>query len=136
MENYLYSVETCPRGYILESPFNCMRDEVATFRLLTSAARAFVDVDRLLSEADLEFDSQANLSSVREPVLILHAEDDPIVPHELGVKLYDACRANGVPSVRLVSFDAAKKLGHSDIYRDQDLPAILQEFVEHCLQPS
>ena len=27
---------------------------------------------------------QANLSSVREPVLILHAEDDPIVPHELG----------------------------------------------------
>ena len=61
-----------------------MRDEVAAFRLLSSAARVFIDVDRLLSEADLEFDSQANLSSVREPVLILHAEDDPIVPHELG----------------------------------------------------
>ena len=53
------SLEIRPRGYILESPFNCMRDEVATFRLLSSAARAFVDVDRLLSEADLEFDSQA-----------------------------------------------------------------------------
>ena len=56
------SLEIRPRGYILESPFNCMRDEVATFRLLTSAARAFVDVDRLLSEADLGmFLSQASL---------------------------------------------------------------------------
>ena len=37
----------------------------------------------------LEFDSQANLASVREPILILHAEDDPIVPHELGESAWD-----------------------------------------------
>ena len=35
-------------------------------------------------DGPLEFDSQANLASVREPVLILHAEDDNVVPHELG----------------------------------------------------
>ena len=35
-----------PLGYVLESPFNCMRDEVAAFRILSAAARAFVDVDR------------------------------------------------------------------------------------------
>ena len=45
--------EIRPLGYVLESPFNCMRDEVAAFRILSAAARAFVDVDRILAEADL-----------------------------------------------------------------------------------
>ena len=36
-----------------------MRDEVAAFRILSAAAAHFVDVDRLLADADLEFDSQA-----------------------------------------------------------------------------
>ena len=48
-----FPLDIRPLGYVLESPFNCMRDEVAAFRILSAAARAFVDVDRILAEADL-----------------------------------------------------------------------------------
>jgi hypothetical protein len=72
-----------PLGYILEAPFNCMKDEVATFKISWMAA-ALIDVNKLLADAKLEFDSQSNLVGTLEPILILHAEDDADVPYSLG----------------------------------------------------
>ncbi len=63
-----------------------MRDEVAAFRL-SSAVKSVVDLNRLLAESRLEFDSQANLAGTAEPVMILHAKDDWMVPYELGTDL-------------------------------------------------
>ena len=59
-------------GLVLETPFSCMRDEVATFR----AARALVwsgavDLDAALAEAGARFETCKWLPAVRCPVLIL-----------------------------------------------------------------
>ena len=78
-----------------------------------------------------DFDSRLRYLSYFEELCSSDSDSGTVAS---GVKLYDACRASGVPSVRLVSFDAAKRLGHSDIYRDAGLPDILQEFVKHCLE--
>jgi hypothetical protein len=60
-----------------------MKDEVATFKISWMAA-ALIDVNKLLANAKLEFDSQSNLVGTLEPILILHAEDDAVVPYSLG----------------------------------------------------
>ncbi len=44
--------------------------------------------------------------------------------------MYDACRASGLPDIRLVSFDASKKLGHDNIYKDFEFPGIVKEFID------
>ena len=64
------------------------------------------------------------------PVLILHAEDDNIVPHRLGVALEEAARKGGKQETRLVSYPTSMGLGHCDIYKAPGLPEELQAFME------
>ena len=48
----------------------------------------------LVRDSNIEFRSDENILSLTngEPVLILHAEDDPTIPYALGKDLYNEAR--------------------------------------------
>uniref|UniRef100_A0A672J6X7 AB hydrolase-1 domain-containing protein n=1 Tax=Salarias fasciatus TaxID=181472 RepID=A0A672J6X7_SALFA len=74
------------------------------------------------------------LSKVRptlsSPLLILHAEDDYMVPHHMGLKLYEIAlqaqreRHTGVP-VEMISYKAELGYSHNDVYLDPNLSDIV-----------
>lgn len=79
-----------PRLLILESPFNNIRDEVCEhpfsrlFRNLPWFNYTIVDP---MFENNLRFESDKHIGTFPQPVIILHAEDDLVVPYKLGYKV-------------------------------------------------
>lgn len=76
-----------PRVLVLESPFNNIRDEVREhpfsrfFRHLPWFNYTIVDP---MFENNLRFESDKHVATFPQPVMILHAEDDIVVPYKLG----------------------------------------------------
>jgi abhydrolase domain-containing protein 12 len=82
-----------------------------------------------LEQAGLHFTSDVHLERVNVPVLILHAEDDLVVPFKLGRRLYDHAvkhRPDHFPTVRFMPFAARHGLGHKFIYQSPKLPDIFR----------
>lgn len=100
-------------GLVLESPFNNMMEEVATYKISTSLMSRFIDLRQLVTDTGVAFETDRWLPAVRCPVLILHAEDDNVVPHRLGAALEASAREAGKANVRLVSYPASLRLGHT-----------------------
>ncbi|KAK6997750.1 monoacylglycerol lipase ABHD12-like isoform X1 [Biomphalaria glabrata] len=125
--------EDHPAGIVLEAPFNNIRDAAfhhpfsAPYRSLPYFEYVFVDP---LKEHGLFFNSEENLASVIPHIMILHAEDDLIVPFHLGEKLYaKAKESRGHDKVQFVSFEASLGYGHKLIYKAPQLPSLIREFV-------
>jgi fermentation-respiration switch protein FrsA (DUF1100 family) len=68
-------------GLIIESSFTSLSDVVASFSLGWSAVRRFITQ---------RFDAAQKIGAVRAPVLVVHGDDDRLIPHALGRALYDA----------------------------------------------
>ncbi|XP_030626647.1 lysophosphatidylserine lipase ABHD12 isoform X2 [Chanos chanos] len=85
-----------------------------------------------LKDNHVFFTNDDNLRKLKIPLLILHAEDDLIVPFHMGQELYDIARSaqNSEERVKMVRFN--KELGyvHNGSYKDPRMPAIIREFVE------
>ncbi|KDR08111.1 monoacylglycerol lipase ABHD12 isoform X3 [Zootermopsis nevadensis] len=122
-------------GLILESPFNNLRDELKEhpfsklYRQLPWFEFFFVDP---VGENQLLFETDRHLGSIKSPVLILHAEDDMVVPFLLGKRLYNTAiqiRPKDAGRVEFVPFDKNYKYGHKYIYKSPDLPQIILRFV-------
>lgn len=79
-----------PRVLVLESPFNNIRDEVREhpfskfFRHLPWFDYTVVDP---MFTNNLRFESDKHIATFPQPVMILHAEDDMVVPFKLGHKV-------------------------------------------------
>lgn len=79
-----------PRVIVLESPFNNIRDEVREhpfsrfFRHLPWFDFTIVDP---MFENNLRFQSDKHIATFPQPIMILHAEDDIVVPYKLGHKV-------------------------------------------------
>ena len=71
-----------PTGMVLFSPFTSLAD-------MAQALYPFSPV-RLL--AGKRFDSQSRIRSYHGPLLVIHGEEDEIIPSEQGRALYDAAR--------------------------------------------
>ncbi|KAK7878356.1 hypothetical protein WMY93_031073 [Mugilogobius chulae] len=100
-----------PDALILESPFTNIREE--------AKSHPFSTCDHISC-----------------PVLILHAEDDSVVPFHLGKKLYNlASRSKSLSGhkVQFVPFDSSLSYKHKFIYRSPELPHILSNFLETSL---
>lgn len=106
-------------GLVLESPFNNMLEEVRTYKLSTALASNLLGLDTAATvlEAEVAFETDKWLPAVRCPVLILHAGDDAVVPHRLGMALEASVREAGKTNTRLVSFPSSLGLGHGGIHR-------------------
>eukprot|EP00090_Calanus_glacialis_P001841 TRINITY_DN11369_c0_g1_i1.p1 TRINITY_DN11369_c0_g1~~TRINITY_DN11369_c0_g1_i1.p1 ORF type:complete len:329 (-),score=117.80 TRINITY_DN11369_c0_g1_i1:1353-2339(-) len=116
-------------GLVLESPFNNMKDEVMTFKA-AKALQMMVDVGTVLQNSDLCFESDKWLPAVKCPVLMMHAEDDKVVPYNLATNLHKEAVDAGKENIRFVTFPGELGLGHTDLYLSDTLKEELTRFVE------
>lgn len=128
-----------PDALILESPFTNIREEAKShpfstiYRFLPCFDWFFLDS---ISANDIHFASDDNVNHISCSVLILHAEDDAVVPFHLGKKLYHvASRSQSLSGhkVQFVPFDSALSYKHKFIYRSPELGHILSNFLETSL---
>lgn len=106
------------QAVILASPFDS----------LTSAAKfhyAFLPVDFLLKD---RFDSAAALQSVTAPLLIIHGDQDNVVPLTLGQRLHDSY---GGPKDMLV----LAGFGHNDLPWDDKGSALWRKISAFLVSP-
>ncbi|XP_020565023.1 monoacylglycerol lipase ABHD12 [Oryzias latipes] len=132
-----------PDALILESPFTNIREEAKchpfsmVYRYLPGFDWFFLDA---ITANNIRFASDENVNHISCPMLILHAEDDTVVPFYLGKKLYSmASRSQSLTGhkVQFVPFPASLGYKHKFIYRSPELPSILSDFlgVAHPLAP-
>lgn len=124
-----------PDGLILQAPFTNLKHVSklhpfsALFRFLPWFDWAVLSA---LDRIGLHFKSDENIASVTVPILLLHAEDDFTIPHELGELLHEeAKRVRETTSghIHFVSFDKKYKYGHNGLYRSPELPQHIINFV-------
>lgn len=124
---------------ILEAPYTRMTEAVTVnlpaslYMFLPGFQSLIWD---LLEENNLLFANDENLKVLTSPLLILHAEDDNIIPHHMGRKLYqislqtkESCRTD-VP-VEMVSYGAKLGLSHNNIYMDPNLTSVVGNFLQN-----
>ncbi|XP_071490816.1 lysophosphatidylserine lipase ABHD12-like [Diadema antillarum] len=127
--------EECPTGLILEAPFNNLLDE--TMRHPFGLPWNVLPYSRLYFDMAFNvtapyFQSDKSIPHVTCPILFLHAEDDWIVPFDLGKKLYEVAMDTRPPTagpVKFVSF-GAEGFGHKNIAFSPKLPPILRDFIK------
>ncbi|XP_061645894.1 lysophosphatidylserine lipase ABHD12 isoform X2 [Phyllopteryx taeniolatus] len=150
-----------PDALILESPFTNIREEARShpfamvYRHLPGFDWFFLDT---ITANDIRFANDDNVNHISCPVLILHAEDDHVVPFQLGkevgaadgpseesgVASPESRRLSRVPQlyevaarseslgghkVEFVAFPSSLAYRHKFIYRSPRLPAILSDFL-------
>ncbi|CAG9855792.1 unnamed protein product [Phyllotreta striolata] len=124
-----------PKGIVLEAPFNNMREEVSEFPL----AKFFrflpwfeSTITQPLVDSGFTFESDRFICRVDSPILILHAEDDNVVPFKLGKKLFEEakrCRRENQGNVVFYRFEGKHKYSHKNIYKAPDLETALGIFI-------
>lgn len=117
-----------PDKYVLEAPFNRMLDIVREHKAAMALEYLSWNWTKTLEQADLMFDSETWIRQIKEPVLILHAQDDEVIPFTLANQLYE--NSKNFCNVHFYPFDAALNLRHCYIVKDKDLPTIIQDFVQ------
>uniref|UniRef100_A0A7N9AUS8 Lysophosphatidylserine lipase ABHD12 n=1 Tax=Mastacembelus armatus TaxID=205130 RepID=A0A7N9AUS8_9TELE len=124
-----------PDSLILESPFTNIREEARShpfsmvYRYLPGFDWFFLDT---ITVNNIRFASDENVNHISCPVLILHAEDDSVVPFYLGKKLYHLASQSKSLSghkVQFVPFPSSLAYKHKFIYRSPELPNILSDFL-------
>lgn len=128
-----------PVGLILESPFNNMKEEASEFPLAKLFKYLpwfeFTIVDPMAS--NFRFETDKYICGIDIPIMILHAEDDRVVPFRLGHKLYKTaqqCRHNSQGAILFHPFGAEHKFGHKFICRAVDLPDRISNFIQVALE--
>ncbi|XP_031968257.1 protein ABHD12B isoform X2 [Corvus moneduloides] len=119
---------------VLESPYTNIREAAANIPL-TKIYRQFPGFEYLildsLARAGMFFRSDENVKVLGCPLLILHAEDDGVVPPKLGRKLYETAREayKDKSKVKFVTFPEKLGLGHDYISFHPELPALVKDFL-------
>lgn len=82
-----------------------------------------------MQENHFTFQTDKYICEVDAPIIILHAEEDTVVPHRLGWKLYEdgiKCRDQSQGSLKFHSFSANRKYGHKYICRAPEIHDIIR----------
>lgn len=127
---------------ILEAPYTSIRDVVTAHHVaklytrLPGTKRLLLDI---LEWNNIVFANDENLKILSRPVLILHADDDNIVPSRMGSKLYeislDARRELHADfPVERIPYGATLGYSHNNIYLDPNLPDIVRTFLQKLRQ--
>uniref|UniRef100_A0A3Q1LYL4 Lysophosphatidylserine lipase ABHD12 n=2 Tax=Bos TaxID=9903 RepID=A0A3Q1LYL4_BOVIN len=127
--------ETPPDALILESPFTNIREEAKShpfsviYRYFPGFDWFFLDP---ITSSGIQFANDENVKHISCSLLILHAEDDPVVPFQLGRKLYNIAapsRSFRDFKVQFIPFHSDLGYRHKYIYKSPELPRILREFL-------
>ncbi|KAJ8919719.1 hypothetical protein NQ315_006247 [Exocentrus adspersus] len=124
-----------PKGLVLESAFTSLQDEMYVhpyakiFSWLPWFAPTILDP---LRKNGFIFNTVGNIVSVSGPVMILHAEDDSIVPYKFGKKLYEVASNRPKPSGNATfyhQFERNLGYNHYFIYEDPFLKYFIMDFI-------
>uniref|UniRef100_A0A8R1HZ98 2-arachidonoylglycerol hydrolase ABHD12 n=1 Tax=Caenorhabditis japonica TaxID=281687 RepID=A0A8R1HZ98_CAEJA len=124
-----------PCGLVLESPFNNLKDAVTNHPIFTVFCWMndfMVDtiIIRPLNSVGLSMQSDKRIAKISCPIIILHAEDDKILPLKLGRALFEAAR-RADRDIKMREFSTDLGFGHKFICRSPELPEIIDEFVRY-----
>ncbi|KAM9707629.1 lysophosphatidylserine lipase ABHD12-like [Menidia menidia] len=123
---------------ILEAPFTSI-GEVVVNHPLTKMYIFLPGFEsllwNLLERNNIVFASNKNLEKLTGPLLILHSEDDNIVPHHMGHELYQTSllaqgKFNTDVRVEMMSYSANLGFSHNHIYLDPNLSDAIRKFLE------
>lgn len=125
-----------PEKLVLEAPFDSMSSAIANhpfsypFRVMPYFENYFVDP--IKNSPDLNFDTADRIITLKSTqIMILHAEDDAILPIKLGRNLYrTAVKALGKSKVQLVTISASFGLGHKHICNHDQTMAKVRNFLD------
>ncbi|XP_042357316.1 lysophosphatidylserine lipase ABHD12-like [Plectropomus leopardus] len=124
---------------ILEGAFTRL-GEVATNHPLTKMYMFLPGFESLLWNIldmnNIVFDNNKNLKVLTSPLLLLHAEDDHIVPYHMGVKLHEISlqakkEYNRDVQVEMISYSANLGYRHDEIYLDPNLTNVVGKFLQN-----
>lgn len=127
---------TVPSGLILEAPFTTMREEIVyhplgkIFAWLPWFEPTVLDP---LERNKFHFKTTTNILGVDCPIMILHAEDDSVIPYFLGEKLYEIAKDNRQEKQGPVSYHqipAKYRADHLEITSHSEVPQWIEEFLE------
>ncbi|NXX78230.1 ABD12 lipase, partial [Urocolius indicus] len=116
---------------ILESPYTNIR-EAAAHIPVTKVYRQLPGFEYLildsLAHANMFFTSDENVKVLSCPLLILHAEDDAVVPVHMGRKLFEVAHNTykDKSKVKLITFPEELGLGHDYISFNPELPTLVK----------
>jgi len=126
----------CAHRLILMSPFNNFTEEFISktrdssfWNLLYTISGTLIP-STLLNMLNMNFSQDEHLAKVNCPVLVLHAEDDKVIPVALAKKLVETVKESGKQDVQIHLYDAKLKYGHSHIYKDANLPQLISSFMD------
>lgn len=128
-----------PSKLVLEAPFDSVGNAIAhhpfsaPFRIIPYFEYFFIEP--IEKSPELNFDSISRIGDIKPtPIMILHAEDDAIIPMKLGYNLYKrAVQLFGESRVKFVSINANEGLGHKHICIHDDTMAKVKQFIEGLL---
>jgi len=132
-----------PTGLFLEAPFNSMRDEVKhvlkylwfnkIFSWLPWYEATVVDP---FEHNGFGFRTNEHILMVDCPIMIVHAEDDSVIPYTQSEKLFQFARENrnltAQGNVTFHLFPAHREYDHFRLYRASELPKFIRTHIKEC----
>ncbi|GAA6223239.1 protein ABHD12B isoform X1 [Lates japonicus] len=127
---------------VLEAPYTRI-GEVVAIHPLTKMYMFLPGFESLLwnilERNNIVFANDKNLQTLTSPLLILHSEDDNVVPYHMGLKLYQISlqaqkRHNTDVQVEMISYGANRGFSHSNIYLDPNLSNVVRGFLQKLRQ--
>merc|ERR1712130_381847 len=124
-------------GVVLEAPFNNMADELKVAIndvnnvFLKNVVKVFFKLgglSKMTKDYNIEFQSDAWLSKILCPVMVLAAEDDERIPLSLTNKLVEKAAKDGKENITFHTFPASGNYGHKYMYRAENLPTLFNNF--------
>ncbi|ESO91987.1 hypothetical protein LOTGIDRAFT_233275 [Lottia gigantea] len=128
-----------PLGVVLEAPFNNINEAAANhpfafpYKMLPWFSDIFINS---IGEHGIFFSTDKSVEHVTSPIMILHAEDDAVVPYHLGMKLFEAAkeiRPDTHGDVEFVTFPGHHGYGHKHIFKAPELPEVIRGFMERSI---
>lgn len=127
-----------PMGLILEAPLTSMAEEIPVHpygRLFAWLPWFENTIVSPLERNGFFFNTSNSIVDVDCPVMILHAEDDSVIPYTLGKKLSELAKNARKPNqgnITYYQFSPFWELDHFRIFRYPFLPFLLEKFIKTC----
>ncbi|NXL01323.1 AB12B protein, partial [Mesembrinibis cayennensis] len=116
---------------VLEAPYTNIREAAMHFPI-TKLYHHFPGFEYLILDSlalgNMFFRNNENVKVLACPLLILNAEDDAILPPQLGSKLFEIARSayKDKSKVKFITFPKKLGLGHDYISFNPELPALVK----------